>query len=112
MEIKNYKPGTLFLSATKNIKSPLKVTALKKAEHVDRLNRISQLERLMVIVWNENNPPKENYNQIKEQFFIENCNKLWSERNYLLSLPKDIINSSGGVIYCGETNTWAEIVKK
>jgi len=30
----------------------------------------------------------------------------------LQSLPKDVINSEGGVIYCGENNVWAEKVEK
>ena len=81
-EIKKlYPTGSMFLTATKNLKSPLTVTSIKFAEHLDRQEEIKQLRE-------------------------SKSNK--SRLNYLLSLEPDIVNSEGGVIYCGETKTFAE----
>jgi len=83
-EIKKlYPTGSQFFSATKNVKSPLTVTSIKFAEHLDRQEEIKQLRE-------------------------SKSNK--SRLNYLLSLEPDIVNSEGGVIYCGETKTFAEKV--
>jgi hypothetical protein len=38
----------------------------------------------------------------------ETTNK--ERRKYLQSLENDIVNSEGGVIYCGETKRWAKKV--
>jgi hypothetical protein len=85
-EIKKLYPiGSQFFSATKNLKSPLKVSSLRVAEHLDRQEEIRQL--------------KENKSNRKRL-------------EYLLSLEPDIINSDGGVIYCGETKTWAEKIEQ
>lgn len=85
-EIKKLYPiGSQFLTATKNLKSPLTVSSLRIAEHLDRQEEIRQLKET-----------KTNRKRL----------------NYLLSLEPDIINSDGGVIYCGETKTFAEKVKQ
>jgi len=55
---KRYPKHSLFLSATKNISKPLKITYLR----------------------------------------------------YAIERPGDIVEDTGGVIYCFETNTWAENV--
>ena len=80
---KEYPIHTQFYSATKNLKSPLTVTSIKFAEHLDRQEEIKQLKE-------------------------SKSNK--SRLNYLLSLEPDIVNSEGGVIYCGESKQWAEKV--
>jgi hypothetical protein len=80
---KEYPTGSQFYSATKNLKSPLTVTSIKFAEHLDRQEEIKQLRE-------------------------SKANK--SRLNYLLSLEPDIVNSDGGVIYCGERKEWAEKV--
>jgi len=83
-EIKKlYPTGSMFLTATKNLKSPLTVTSIKFAEHLDRQEEIKQLRE-------------------------SKSNK--SRLNYLLSLEPDIVNSEGGVIYCSESKQWAEKV--
>ena len=80
---KEYPIHTQFYSATKNLKSPLTVGTLKFAEHLDRQEEIKQLKE-------------------------SKSNK--SRLNYLLSLEPDIVNSKSGLIYCGETKTFAEKV--
>lgn len=75
---REYPINSQFYSATKNIKSPLKVAILREAEHLDRIAEIKDKETT------------------KER------------RKYLQSLENDIVNSEGGVIYCSETGNWAE----
>lgn len=114
---KNYKKETYFLSATKNIKKPLKVTGLRFAEHEDRSNRIKEMQNKVIELYNEHfNKFAVKYEEVKfssYSFLAENDNrvmKLKEEIEYLQSLPKDVINSEGGVIYDGDNNVWAEIV--
>lgn len=80
---REYKPGTEFFSATKNIKTPIRVAILREALHEDRISEIKKLEHSSLT-------------EDKER------------RKYLQSLENDIVNSEGGVIYCSETGNWAE----
>jgi hypothetical protein len=114
---KAYPTETYFLSATKNIKKPLKVVNLRYAEHEDRTNRIKEMQSKVIELYNEHfNKFALKYEEVKfssYSFLAENENrvmKLKEEIEYLQSLPKDVINSEGGVIYCGENNVWAEKV--
>ncbi len=114
---KSYPIGSHFLSATKNIKKPLKVTGLRYAEHLDRQERIKEMQSKVIELYNEHfNKFAVKYEEVKfssYSFLAENDNrvmKLKEEIEYLQSLPKDVINSEGGVIYDGENNVWAEIV--
>ena len=114
---KSYPIGSHFLSATKNIKKPLKVTGLRYAEHLDRQERIKEMQNKIIELYNEHfNKYLLRYEDVKfsnYSFLAENENrvmKLKEEIEYLQSLPKDVINSEGGVIYDGENNVWAEIV--
>lgn len=112
---KSYPIGSHFLSATKNIKKPLRVTGLRFAEHLDRESRIKEMQNKVIELYNEHfNKFVVKYEEVKfssYSFLAENDNrvmKLKEEVEYLQSLPRDIINSDGGVIYCGENNVWAE----
>lgn len=114
---KSYPIGSHFLSATKNIKKPLRVTGLRFAEHEDRTNRIKEMQNKVIELYNEHfNKFAVKYEEVKfssYSFLAENENKvmkLKEEIEYLQSLEKDIVNSDGGVIYCGENNVWAEII--
>ena len=114
---KQYPIGSHFLSATKNIKKPLKVTGLRFAEHEDRSNRIKEMQNKVIELYNEHfNKFAVKYEEVKfssYSFLAENENrvmKLKEEIEHLQSLPKDVINSEGGVVYCGENNVWAEKV--
>lgn len=114
---KSYPIGSHFLSATKNIKKPLRVTGLRFAEHEDRTNRIKEMQNKVIELYNEHfNKFVVKYEEVKfssYSFLAENENKvmkLKEEIEYLQSLEKDIVNSDGGVIYCGENNVWAEII--
>ena len=117
-EIKKLYPiGSHFLSATKNIKKPLRVVSLRYAEHEDRSNRIKEMQNKVIELYNEHfNKFAVKYEEVKfssYSFLAENDNrvmKLKEEIKYLQSLPKDIVNSEGGVVYCGENNVWAEVV--
>jgi hypothetical protein len=109
---KNYPTGTRFFSATGKIKAPLTVTTLKIAEHEDRKNRISNLKTFLIHTWNTLYPKKFGKINYEDSEFKNKTRKQRQELKYLLSLGKDIVNSEGGVIYCSETNTWAEIVNK
>jgi len=118
-EIKKLYPiGSHFLSATKNIKKPLKVTGLRFAEHEDRSNRIKEMQNKVIELYNKHfNKYLLRYEEVKfssYSFLAENDNrvmKLKEEIEYLKSLPKDVVNSEGGVVYCGENNVWAEKVE-
>ena len=118
-EIKKLYPlNSLFLSATKNIKKPLRVTGLRYAEHLDRHERIKEMQNKVIELYNEHfNKFAVKYEEVKfssYSFLAENENrvmKLKEEIEHLQSLPKDVINSEGGVIYDGENNVWAEKVE-
>ena len=114
---KQYPTGSHFLTATKNIKKPLKVTGLRCAEHLDRQERIKEMQNKVIELYNEHfNKFAVKYEEGKfssYSFLAEKDNrvmKLKEEIEYLQSLPKDVINSEGGVIYDGENNVWAEVV--
>ena len=104
-----------FISATKKLKSPIVITQLVEAQHLDRKERIKNIELHILSVWNEMFYPKYCGKYTKLNFdsssnFFAQIKDLKEERDYLISLKSDIINDDiGGVIYCGETNTWAEI---
>ena len=113
-----YPIRTYFLSATKNIKKPLRVTGLRYAEHLDRQERIKEMQNKVIELYNEHfNKFAVKYEEVKfssYSFLAENENrvmKLKEEIEHLQSLPKDVINSEGGVIYDGENNVWAEKVE-
>ena len=111
-EIKKLYPvGSLFYSATNNLKQPLVVTELRFANHTDRYNRVREINRIILETYNKLFHPqtkqklqKEDY---KNQEFFKEIEKIYREKKYLLSLPKDIVNEEGGVIYCSETDTYA-----
>jgi len=115
---KQYPLNSMFLTATKNIKKPLRVTGLRYAEHEDRSNRIKEMQNKVIELYNEHfNKFAVKYEEVKfssYSFLAENDNrvmKLKEEIEYLKSLPKDVVNSEGGVVYCGENNVWAEKVE-
>ena len=114
---KQYPIGSHFISATKNIKKPLRVVGLRYAEHLDRQERIKEMQNKVIELYNEHfNKFAVKYEEVKfssYSFLAENDNKvmkLKEEIEYLQSLPKDVVNSEGGVVYDGENNVWAEIV--
>ena len=114
---KQYPKGSMFYSATKKIKQPIEITEIKFAEHLERENQIKALENKAITLYNEYcGAFASKYTEVKfnNKHFISD-NKiipiLKEEIEYLQSLPKDIVNSDGGVIYCGESNVWAEKVK-
>ena len=108
MTAKDYTAGTHFFSATGKVKAPLTVTILKTAEHEDRKNRISNLKTFLMSTWNIMYPKKFGKMNYEDKQFQQQTKKQRQELKYLLSLGKDIVNLDGGVIYCAETNTWAE----
>ena len=108
MTAKDYTAGTRFFSATGKVKAPLTVTTLKTAEHEDRKNRISNLKTFLMSTWNTMYPKKFGKMNYEDEEFQKQTKKQRQELKYLLSLGKDIVNLDGGVIYCAETNTWAE----
>ena len=108
MTAKDYTAGTRFFSATGKVKAPLTVTILKTAEHEDRKNRISVLKTFLMSTWNTMYPKKFGKMNYEDEEFQKQTKKQRQELKYLLSLGKDIVNLDGGVIYCAETNTWAE----
>jgi hypothetical protein len=112
---KEYKIGDYFITATKTIKTALKVAIVKEAEHEDRKNEIQILKNRCLSIYRDMYPPLDTFEKIKKAFkdkpdFIEKTKHLAERIDYLENLEKDIINSDGGVIYCGETNSWAKIV--
>ena len=113
MEIKEarklFPKGTEFLSATNNLRIPLRVTTLLVANHTDRKNKIKELELNILALWNTENPKRvvDFFRKVPKSFQISQ--KEFEEREFLLSLPSDIVNEEGGVIWCGETNTLAKL---
>lgn len=108
----SYEIGTRFYSATGKVKAPLTVTILKTAEHEDRKNRISAIKTYLITTWNMMYPKKYGKINYEDENFKKETVRLRTELKYILSLKKDIVNLDGGVIYCGETDTWAEIVER
>lgn len=114
---KKYPTNSIFFTATGKIKQGLKVVILKQAEHEDRQNEIQSIKNKCLSIYREMYPPLDTFEKLKNAFkekpdFISATKKLVERMDYLMSLEKDIINSEGGVIYCGETQTWAEKVQK
>lgn len=107
-----YPKGTTFFSATGKVSAKLTVNFLLEATHIDRQERLNYLKSRMLKKWNElfYDDAKDHFKQLafdNEEFLKEV--KFWKEEfDYLRKLPRDIINESGGVIYCGETNKWAK----
>lgn len=108
----NYPKGTLFYSATKNLKRPLEVVELKIAKHEDRMNEIQELKMHILSTYNALYPNK-------RKDFYKKLNGLLTDdvfKPFLRRLEEleaegfDIVNEEGGVIYCADTNSWAEIV--
>ncbi len=106
---KNYPSGSLFISATRNIKQPIKITTIGFAKHEDRVEKVKEYEFTIMALYNERIYPKavQKFSEIKIKSMNQAELELLEERDFLLSIPKDIVNEDGGVIYCGETNTWA-----
>lgn len=108
-----YPPTTSFLTATGMLdKRPLIVTSLKVANHFDRLEQIKGLEAHILSVHNNMFPRRFRNKYSKIDFsvcssFLAEIKNEKEERDYLISLKSDIIEIEGGVVYCGETNTWA-----
>lgn len=114
---KQYPKNSLFFSATKNIKQPLQVFTIKFAEHLDRESRIKEMQDKVIELYNEYcGEFATKYSEVRfnnRHFIVDNkiVLKLKEEIEYLESLPKDIVNSEGGVIYCGENDVWAEKIE-
>jgi hypothetical protein len=109
---KDYRVGDYFITATGAIKTALKVGAIKESEHLDRHLEIQMLKSKCLTIYREMYPPLDTFEKIKKAFkdkpdFILATKELAERIDYLEALEKDIINSEGGVIYCGETNVWA-----
>ena len=100
--------NSLFLSATGNIKKPLTVVKLMYAQHEDRKERIKNIEKYVLNLHNKNFYPKFVNSFSKLDLSLCGCKEELEEREYLLSLKRDIINEEGGVIFCGETNSTAK----
>lgn len=110
---KQYPKGSMFLTATKKIKKPLEVVTLEFAKHEDRENLIKEMQNKIIESYNERfNKFAVKYEEVKfsNPSFLEQVLRLKEEIEHLQSLPKDIVNSEGGVIYDGENNVWAEKV--
>ena len=106
--IENYPKGSYFYSATNNLNSPIKVTSIRYSESKDRDDRISKLNRKLVKMWNEVFPDKPNKIEHTNLFFQNFAKKQIKELNYLKQTENDIVEDSGGIIYCGETKVWAK----
>jgi hypothetical protein len=104
----NYPKGTLFLSATGKIKSPLKVTKLNISKSEDLLEEIWLLEEKILSLWNESNPKhlKFSFKHVPKDFEQKERAKLED----LKSTKLDIVEEEGGVIYNGLTDVWATVV--
>lgn len=110
---KKYKKGSSFLSATGNLKFPIKITEIREAEHEDRKNEISSLKNLILREWLKFSPKSAKINKKHKNYetFLENTCKYDERIIYLQSLKNDIVESEiGGVIYCAMEDRWAEIV--
>ena len=108
----NYPKHTKFISATKNLKSPISVNSIKVAEHEDRQNEIKDLKAHINSVYYNMFPHKKGKVEYKDSKFLDFINSSLARLNELKDLELDIINEMGGVIYCSETKTWAEIVNQ
>lgn len=102
---KEYPVGSLFYSATGNLNNKkLVVTKIIQAQGKDLDQQILLEKRNLVKQWNEKFPEN-----IKFHFRDINLKKLNTERYLdIKSIEKDLLNETGGVIYCGTTKTWAK----
>lgn len=111
---KKYPKGSLFLSATGKIKSPITVTGVQEALNEDRINEIRDTQKDILSIWNTLYPkrPKDYFRKLdfKDHAFANTVKEPLLKLELLKSSEKDIINSEGGVIFCGETLTWAKKV--
>ena len=104
---KEFPEGTYFLSATEAIKTPLRVTKIVEARHEDRQNRIRELEREIINRYNEVHDTNHTTFYNVSGYMI-GCDEQVREISEIKKMPKDIVEVSGGVIYCGETNKIAK----
>jgi hypothetical protein len=108
----NYPKDTLFLSATGNLRFPIKVIAIRTALHEDRVEEIALLKNLILREWLKISPKSAKINKkhkLYETFKEKTC-EFEKRIIYLQSLKSDIVESeTGGVIYCGTEDKWAKI---
>lgn len=110
---KRYTKGKEFLSATGNLKFPIKITEIRMALHEDRTEEISLLKTLILKEWLKISPKSAKINKKHKNYatFYENTYKHQKRILYLQSLKNDIVESEiGGVIYCAMEDKWAKIV--
>lgn len=112
---KEYKFGEYFLSATNNLKSPIRIGIIDEAKHEDRVNEIANIKQWCLDLYRSMNPnqAKDKFEKLDYKFkhnaeFFKNTRKQIARMEYIHSLEKDIVNLDGGVIYCGETKVWAK----
>lgn len=107
---KEYPKDSYFFTATGRINTPIKVTELKVAEHLDRQQEINRLSTEIQKIWLEISPKsaKINKNHSRYEEFKQRTVEMRVKRIKLKETPSDIIEVEGGVIYCGETDTWAK----
>ena len=106
--IENYPKGSYFYSATNNVKTALKVTNLKYSESKDIENKLGKLNKKVVHLWNETFPHKKDKVDLNNQLIQSLAKKQLKEIKQLNQIEKDIIEETGGLIYCGETKIWAK----
>lgn len=116
---KQYRFGSYILSATQNCKTPLRIGVISEAKHEDRATEIRNIQEFCLDLWRVLNPtkPKDCFKKLipiikNNSDFAQKVKEQIERMNYLKQLPRDIVNSEGGLIYCGETNVYAEIVEK
>lgn len=108
--LRDYPKDSYFYTATGRIDSPLKVTELKVAEHLDRQQEINRLSTEIQKIWLEISPKSAKINKEHSRYeeFKQRTVEMRVKRKRLKETPPDIIELEGGIIYCGETNTWAK----
>jgi len=111
---KKYSRQSLFLSATGKIKSPITVINVQEALNEDRVNEVKETQKNILSIWNTLYPkrPKDCFRKLdfKDHVFENIVKEPLLKLELLKSSEKDIINLEGGVIFCGETLTWAKKV--
>lgn len=109
----NYKKGDLFLSATGNIKIPIKVVGIRLALHEDRFKEIEVLKNYISKEWLKISPKSAIISEKNSNYaaFKQQTESQYNRIEFLESLGCDIVETeTGGVIYCAFENKWAKNV--
>lgn len=104
-----YPKRSQFLTATGLCKFPMTVTEVRLALHEDRVNEIEDIKESLVREWLNISPKSASINKKHKLYneYLEKVADMKLRLEELKSLPSDIVNDEGGVLFDASTDRWA-----